>query len=518
MKTFVQLCAIAIAMGCSLAYAAPATQKTPEPAVVETTYKDPGHIERILPEFTEYAQKAMEDWHVPGIAIAIIKPEGTVYAEGFGVRRMGTAHKVTPYTIFPIGSTSKAFTTTLAAMLVDKGQLKWDDKVVSHYPKFKMYDPWVSKEFTVEDLFAQRSGLPTRAGDVQTLLGYNRDYILNSLQYIKPVSSFRSKYAYQNVFFMLGGQVFQKVTGETYENLLHNRIFAPLGMKYTTVGFDGFKSAGNLATSLHNNESGELKLVPRDHFHLDPYYTYAAAGGINSNVKDMAKWVRMQLNEGKVNDVSIVSKANLDYTRAPHILTDASYFNRRHFYGLGWAYTEFKPAPILWHTGQVNGATSLVMMVPGEKVGLVILSNSSSDLPMALGYDFIERYFGKTQHQWAKTMRVTPLKALAAAEEEATVPPHRLSFYEGKYHNNIYGDITIHEKRDQLQFVLGPKAILFHLRPHRQNTFTLHAENLDGEFGKATFTLDERGKAESMLIDSLAEEGDGNFMRVREED
>lgn len=514
MKRFILIGAI-LAMGCQAADAAPA-QKTPEQVVV-TTYKDPEHLARILPDFEEYTTQAMEAWQVPGLAIAIVRPEGTVYAQGLGVSRMGTAHKVTPYTIFPIGSTSKAFTSTLAAMLVDKGQLKWDDKVVNYYPKFKMYDPWVSKEFTLEDLFAQRSGLPPKAGDIQALLGFNRDYILNSLQYIKPVSSFRSKYAYQNVFFMLGGQIFHKVTHETYENLLHNRIFMPLGMKYTTVGYDGFKDAGNLATSLHSNETGELTLVPRDHFHLDPYYTYAAAGGINSNVKDMAKWVRMQLNDGKVNNMSIVSKANLDYTRAPHIMTDHLYFNRRHFYGLGWAYTEYKPAPILWHTGQINGATSLVMMVPGEKIGLVILSNSSSDLPMALGYDFLERYFGKQQHNWAETMRVKPLPA-KASEDVATVPPHRLSFYEGRYHNSIYGDITIREKNDQLQFVLGPKGIIFHLRPHRQNTFMLYADKLGGELGNATFTLDERGKAESLLVDSLAEESDGNFVRVREGD
>ena len=175
----------------------------------------PEALQKILGEFTEYAEQARRQWEVPGMAIAVVQDGKVVFAKGFGVKHAGGNDPVDEQTLFQIGSTSKAFTAALVAMLVDEKKVGWQDKVINHLPGFKMYDPWVTREFQVEDLMAQRSGLPGSAGDTQAVLGFPREHLLRSLARFKPVTSFRSSYAYQNGLFLAAGALVEQKTGKT---------------------------------------------------------------------------------------------------------------------------------------------------------------------------------------------------------------------------------------------------------------------------------------------------------------
>ena len=210
----------------------------------------PQQLKKILADFEKYAEQAQKDWQVPGLAMAIVADDKVIFAKGFGVKKVGGDDKVDEHTIFQIGSTSKAFTAALVAMLVDEKKLAWQDRVVDRLDEFQMFDPWVTREFQVDDLMAQHSGLPPYAGDCQAFMGFDRSHIIHSLRYLKPVTSFRSQYAYQNGLFLVAAALVEKYTGKSWEDNLKARIFEPLGMSATTAGLEGFQQAKNV-TFLH---------------------------------------------------------------------------------------------------------------------------------------------------------------------------------------------------------------------------------------------------------------------------
>jgi len=186
-------------------------------------------LKEILADFDLYAAKAMTDWKVPGMAIGIVDNGTLIFAKGFGVKRAGGKDPVTENTIFQIGSTSKAFTATLMAMLVDRGDVRWEDKVIDHVPDFMMHDPWVTREYQVLDLLSQRSGMPGYAADLLFFLGYDRPYIKQAIRHIEPVSSFRSKYAYQNVLWLVAGDIVAKVHRQNLGAGAQDTYFRPAG-------------------------------------------------------------------------------------------------------------------------------------------------------------------------------------------------------------------------------------------------------------------------------------------------
>ena len=154
---------------------------------------------------------------VPGVAIAIVENDKVTLAKGFGVKRLGTSDAVDADTIFPNVSTGKAFTVAALGILVDEGKIGWDDKIIDHLPGFQMYDPWVTREMTIRDLLVHRSGLRLGAGDLLFVPRTNltRAESVRRLRYIKPATSFRSAYAYDNILYMVAGQLIEDVTGET---------------------------------------------------------------------------------------------------------------------------------------------------------------------------------------------------------------------------------------------------------------------------------------------------------------
>jgi len=467
-------------------------------------------LETVLQQFERQVEKALRDFQVPGMAVAVIQKDRVVYAKGFGVKETGKQEPVDPHTRFQVGSTSKAFTATLVASLVDEGKLAWKDPVISHLPGFAMYDPWVTKEFQIRDLMAQHSGMKPYAGDILAMIGYGRGDIVRSTAHIKPVSSFRSEFAYVNNLWVTAAAVVEAKTGKTWEQNIQERIFDPLGMSESSTSQEDLFKSGNMAT-FHTFDGKTVKPIARDWPFFNWPYVYGPAGGINSNVLDMARWVRMQLGEGTFEGRQVIGKENLDFTHEPQTPVPGG----KNAYCLGWVKTEYAPCPLVWHNGATTGSATLVMMAPGLDIGIVILSNLVTPAPDTLGLVFMDLYTGKKDapdrlgtalEGWKKKFAG---KAGMSARPKGATPPLPNAAYAGAYESPLFGTALLMERQGQLVLRLGPKGFEFNLNPWNRDNFTIEAPGFgEGDLGAIRFVVGADGKA--FAFDFL--DGDGDVL------
>jgi len=317
-----------------------------------------------LKEFDDYVNKALKDWQVPGVAIAIVKDDKVVLAKGYGVRKFGDATPVNERTLFAIGSSSKAFTAASIAMLVDEGKLKWDDPVTKYLPEFELYDPYVTREMTVRDLLTHRSGLD-RAEFIWLGTPFGRDEILRRIRYVKPSTSFRSTFGYQNIMYLAAGQVIARVSGKSWDQFIRDRIFSPLGMASSDTSINDLKGQENVATA-HAKVADKIQAISL--LNID---NIAPAGSINSNVLDMAEWLRMQLAEGQYKGGRLISSGAMKEMHMPQtiIRTEPPWSlmaQDAHFiaYGMGWLLHDYRGRKVVEHGGDVLGMSALVAMIP----------------------------------------------------------------------------------------------------------------------------------------------------------
>ncbi|HNP63190.1 MAG TPA: serine hydrolase domain-containing protein, partial [Woeseiaceae bacterium] len=248
---------------------------------------------------------AMQEFSVPGVAVGVVKDGTVVHAAGYGVRELGLDDPVDTETLFRIASTSKAFTAASLAMLVDAGKLDWSDRVIDHIPGFALYDPWVTREFTILDLLTHRSGLVSGAGDLMLWPKPNlftREDIIHGLRYFKPESAFRTEYAYDNLLYIVGGELVRAVTGIAWEDFVDEQILGRLGAEHCFAGRIPVEAMQNLAAP-HAIVEGVLQVVDRNRASPDVDVA-AAAGGLRCSVGDMLKWIKVQLARGKLPDGS----------------------------------------------------------------------------------------------------------------------------------------------------------------------------------------------------------------------
>jgi CubicO group peptidase (beta-lactamase class C family) len=464
----------------------------------------PEQLKKILADFDQYAEAARQAWQAPGMAVAVVVDDKVVFAKGYGVKQVGGSEKVDENTIFQIGSTTKAFTAALVAMQVDANKLKWDDRVVEHLPAFQMFDPWVTRQFMVEDLMAQHTGLPQYAGDNQAIMGFDREHLIHSLYYLKPTTSFRSSYAYQNIPFLVAAALVEKYTGQSWEDNIKTSILTPLGMTASSTGLKDFNAANN-RTFLHIMKDGKVVALPRDWAYNYWVYTYGPAGGINSNVIDMAKWVRLQLGEGKFQGRQLVSPKNLEYLHTPKTVIGPM-AGAMSFYCEGWVVSERRPYPLIWHTGGTTGNNTIVALVPQAKVGLIMLANLNSGLPFDLTWTFYDRFFGNPPKDWGRVIKekeASEQQAKSVLKPPATpAPPLPLERYAGVYQNQVYGQITVAAAAKALTATCGPKEVEAQLSPWDRDTFKFSwpdASDTD-ELTLAVFTIGPEGKAQSFSL------------------
>jgi CubicO group peptidase (beta-lactamase class C family) len=478
----------------------------------------PEDLQKILAAFEKYAEEARKAWQVPGMAIAVVQGDKVVYAKGFGVKELGKADPVNEETLFQIGSTSKAFTAALVGMMVEEKKFGWQDQVVELFPDFQMYDPWVTRQFLVEDVMAQRSGLLSHVGDLQTILGFDRQHIIRTLRYFKPVSSFRSQFAYQNGLFLVAAALIEKYSGKSWEENVQERIFTPLGMSASSTDFQTLRQAKNKATGHVINKDGKVEVLPWDWpYHQAPYIC-GPAGGINSNVLDMGKWLRLQLGQGKFGGKLLLSEKNLEFIQTPKIMAGARW-GLRHFYCEAWMYTPRCPYPLIWHNGGTQGNKTMVAFAPEAGVGLVVLSNLVTELPEALALAFYDLYFHQPPRDWSGKM----LQEFQEAEKKGKLPPRPASAapplplknYVGTYANPVYGKLVITVDQDNLVGTLGPKQVKISFRSWDRDNFIYTVPEVDQ--GKApggtAFRIGADGRAHSLFLDV---DGGTEFKRVEE--
>ena len=495
-----------------------------EPALAADKVAKPtdARLKQILADFDSYAAKARADWKIPGMAVGIVKDGRLVFGKGYGVKTLGGNDPVTENTIFQIGSTSKAFTSTLAAMLVDEGKLKWEDKVVDHAADFMMHDPWVTREFQIVDLMAQRSGMPAYAADALFFLGFDRAYIRRAIRHIKPVTSFRGSFAYVNNLWLVVAGIVEQYTGKTWEQALQERIFDPLGMSQSSADMQSFLNARDVS-SLHAAEGDKIVALPRNWEFLDWSYVAGPAGAINSNIKDMAKWLAFQMNNGKVGGKQLVSEAGMQMLHSPKTVASLSGdLHKNQFYCLGWIYMEHSPHPVIWHNGGTQMKTMLAY-IPEQKIGVVVLSNYVTSLPELLTFRFFDQYAGKP----ARDLSAEGLAGLEKKKKEekarTPVPPKNphvampLGNYAGSYSNAVYGGISVSVIDEKLTVVMGPRKVKITLSHWDRDVFTTHwpTSDSDLELGFASFQTNPEGKVTGVTLDSLNQGDDlGVFSRA----
>ncbi|HEY6807934.1 MAG TPA: serine hydrolase [Gemmatimonadales bacterium] len=477
-------------------------------------------------DFDTYVTQALRQFHVPGLAIAVVKDGRTIFAKGYGVRRLGDSTLVDAHTLFQIASNSKAFTDALLAMLVDSGRLAWDDPVQKYLPWFQLADPWVTREFTIRDLVTHRSGLGLGAGD---LVWYHSDYsseeVVRHLRAARPVTSFRSAYAYDNVLYLAAGLVIEAVTGKPWSQNIRERIFSPLQMSEATTDIGAFTRPGADAATPHGWADGRVQIVPRD-----TVDNILAAGGIIANVTDLAKWMTAQLDSGRTAGGRLWSARQAREMWSPQTILGigtpppALAALRANFaaYGLGWFLRDYRGRKIVSHTGGLSGMTSQTTLVPDERLGIVILTNGESGIFQALTFRLLDHFFGVPATDWAgiearlqdqDRARGDSIERAQRASRDSlskpSLPPER---YAGAYRDALYGDATIASENGGLvlRFSRSP-AFVGDLVHWQYDTWVVRwrQRNLADAF--VTFTLNPDGSVDSFRMAAVSPLADFSF-------
>src|SRR5213080_769023 len=441
-------------------------------------------ITHAVQELQKFAQKQINENTLPGLAIAVVFQDKVVYAKGFGVRDVNTKASVDADTVFQLASLSKSIGSTVVAELVGEGKITWDSKLSVLDPTFEMFDPWVTREITIRDMYAHRSGLPAHAGDLLEDLGFTRAEILYRLRYQRPDSSFRSHYAYTNFGMTEGGIAAAKAYELEWEEAAKQKVYNPLGMNSTSSRYAEFMARRNKALG-HVLVDG--KWVQK--FKRDPD-AQSPTGGVSSSVNDLAKWMRLQLASGKFDGKQIVNEKALGETHHPHMLTGFNPFTQLPtFYGLGWNVSYDQEGRLrLNHSGAFGlGAATYVNLVPGEQLGVVVLTNAYPlGLAEALGTTFVDIVlYGKSTQDWFALFKKVYSSPAAigtvlgfdySKSPASATPALKNSAYAGKYTNDYFGDISIVEKDGGLAIVEGPKNQTFPMKHYDRDTFTYETE------------------------------------------
>ncbi len=466
-------------------------------------------------DLDRYIVRAMHDAEIPGLSIAVVKDDAVVFAKGYGVRRLGDNAPVDEHTIFHIASVTKGFTTASLAMLVDEGKLGWDDRVLKYLPTFQLYDSYATRELIVRDLLTHRTGLT--GNDALCLDStYSRDEILYRIRFWQPKLGFRAQFDYNNCMYIVAGQIIPAITGRSWDDFVHERIFRPLGMKDSSTRITELHDP-NMAVP-HRIVNGTIQPLS-----LPNHDNMAPAGGINSSAVDMAQWVRLQLGGGVYQGQRLLSLRRVKELQTPNIDVDFSegldklQFPADHFaaYGLGWILMDYHGRKVVFHTGSSPGFKSEILLVPEEHLGVVILSNFFDRPPWVLGYRVIDAYLGLPARDWAgeyfkalegfEQENETENKKREAERNRDTKPSLQTEKYAGRYTNEMYGEAVVSFKNGEISLNIAGLGWVGKLDHWQYDTFraTWRAAERDKSF--VTFMLTPSGDVSTLRVDGLAD-------------
>jgi len=491
-------------------------------------------------EIDSLVERTLRTFDVPGIAVCVIKDGKVVHSKGYGVRSLDTKLPVDENTLFGIASNSKAFTTAALGMLVDEGKLNWDDKVRKYIPEFKLYDPYVTEEFTIRDLLCHRSGLGLGAGDLM-FFPDSSDFtipdIIHNLQFLKPVTSFRSTYAYDNNLYIVAGEVVARVSGMSWEDFIEKRIMAPLGMTHSAASYDRLHDSSDVIDG-HAPVNGTVRVIARSRSKVDH-----AAGGIYSCISDLSKWVMLHLDGGKYGPDStrLFSRAVWHERWAPQTIIDVpgpgTYNTHFGAYALGFLVNDANGYKQVSHTGGLEGMVTQITMVPELRLGIIVLTNQQEGLAFqSITNQIKDGYFGitgtdrvtqyaairKRQLDEAKHITDSIWREVAAFQTQSAVgrrgaaaggggrrgaegaagPRINMAPYLGTYRDPWFGEIVISVKGGKPWFdsKRSPK-LTGEMLPYKGNSFIVkwRDRSMDAD-AYVIFCLDERGIASGIRM------------------
>lgn len=472
-----------------------------------------------LTAFDRYVSQAVKAWEIPGLAIAVVSGDSVLFAKGYGVRTLGRPEPVDIHTRFAIGSTTKAMTSLAVLMAADSGELSLEDPVQRHLPSLQLYDPVMTREMTVRDLLTHHTGLP---GADQLWAGndYPPAEIIRRMRWLKPTASFRNQYAYQNVQYLMAGEVLRAATGTSWEDFVRARIFAPLGMQETLPTVASTAGQPNVATP-HNVIDDTLRVI--ENRTTDPV---SPAGSVWSSVADMSKWMRFVLDSGRVGGRRLVSASRYAEWLAPQVVipVDAFYPTtrlagiNRVMYSLGWFLHDYAGDEVAMHTGSIDGMSAIIGLIPSRRLGVYILANRDhAELRHALMYRVFDMVAGRPSRDWSREVQSLfagldeQARQAQAAFVKARVPGTRPSLplerYAGSYADSLNGTVQVTVRNGALRAAWG-KGFAGPLEHWHYDTFVARWDDRRNGSAALTFVLDETGNVAELRV------GGATFGRV----
>ena len=485
-------------------------------------------------EIDKIVLQAMDDFSVAGVAVAVVKDGEIIHQKGYGIKSINTNEKVSKNTNFGIASNSKAFTTTALSILVEEGKISWTDKVIKYIPEFKMYNDYVTQNFIIEDLLTHRSGLGLGMGDLMFFpdgSDFTIHDIINNFQYFKPVSAFRTKFDYDNLLYLVAGELIARVSGLSWEKFIKDRIFKPLAMNnsYTSITYITDKT--NVA-SPHINKSTKLLLTEPEQW--DPKQINGAAGGIYSNVNDLTNWMLVHLNKGKYGkklENQLFTEASQRAMWKIHTTINAKINPRynSHFagYGLGWFLTDINGNMVVSHTGGLIGMLSKTVLVPDLNLGIVVLTNTYIDgagVYSTVTQSILDKYLGLDDFDWSNVyskqlhQRNTNADKIVAKVwkivKKAKISNSEINNYLGEYKDSWFGKIVIYKKDKKIWFKsIRSLKLTGQMFYYKANTFVVKWNDISIVDGDAfiIFQLDENGIAQGFKMKGISPAIDFSF-------
>ena len=483
--------------------------------------------------FEQRVEQLRKDFGVPGVTIAIVEDGKVTFAHGWGVRDISTNQPVDADTIFFTGSTGKAFTNAALATLVDEGKIKWDDKVIDHMPDFRMWDPWVTREMTIRDLLVHRSGLGLGEGDLLFLPNstLSRKETVRRIRYLKPATSFRSGYAYDNILYMAAGQLIEEVSGETWEKYIHDHVFGPLGMRNSTDTDAEFQANPNHARP-HSRSGGAIHGLGKQTA-LDETATIAQnaapAGGLAISANDMSRWLLTQLGRGRIpgSDKRLFTEAQSDEMWTGVVPTPIRHFPAQfaatepnfNLYALGWDISDYRGEKVVGHDGAVLGSQATIALLPEKNVGIFIAANSEDgEIILGLRDELLDHYLGAPLSRWPEKFHEWKIGRLneaakqvqtAAAKPAAIGPSLPLERYAGDYTDPWYGTIKVRQSGKGLTVDFphssGMEGPLTH---YQYDTFRTNPALDWVEPAYVTFSIGADGKVDRVTMNPVSPAAD----------
>jgi CubicO group peptidase (beta-lactamase class C family) len=472
----------------------------PAPSM-DVTKLAPGGAELALEQLDETVRSIMERSGVPGVAVAVVQGGQTVFAQGYGVRKLGVDDPVAPQTVFQIASVSKPLAATVAAIAVTQDQIAWDDLVTTYLPEFGLGDDWVSANLTIGDLYAHRSGLPLGAGDDLEDLGFSRTDVMARLHY-QPLDTFRTSYHYANFGITSAAQAIATATGKSWEDLSAQSLYAPLGMDHTSSRYADFQAEPDRA-SLHALVDGSLQpLYERNGDAQSP------AGGVSSNVIDLAEWLKVLLADGVHDGEQLIDPAALQAALSPQSFSSPGHVPsaRPGFYGYGFNVgVGADGRTTMGHSGAFTlGAATRIQFVPSADIGIIVLTNAGPvGAAEAIASTFLDTVlFGAPTRDWYAGFHglmagyYDPVGDLAdSTPPTEPAPAQALDAYVGTYQNDYFGPLEIVQVDGALIAQLGPRGDSFPLTHWDGDVFAVEPRNENAPYGsKSSVSFDLTGE------------------------